>query len=132
MTSHPLTASERRGILIVAIISLLISGGGLFVSRCGGGEGSYLPGEAEVLYDPADGLFTDGEGRESASGSVDSLSSDSVAPQSSIAVRGQSADPVVKNGKRSSRKKPSASGKSERIKKQPKVYRRRSPIDEEV
>ena len=108
MPSHPLTTSERRGILIIAALALLITGAGLFVGHCNRPESTVVPNEVEVLYKPDD-----------------KAQPDSVAKLS--------------KGSRKSTRKDSAgnSAKSTRMrqgktKKEPKVYRRRSPRDEEV
>ena len=115
MASNPVTASERRGILIVAIIALLLCGGGLFVSRCGGEGGGSGSVEADVLYDPkaVSGSETADSAGSGASGFIDGNK--------------------TWRSKRSKQDKQGSSAKRKTKKqRQQKTYRRRSPIDEEV
>lgn len=49
MKKNPLTASERRGILIVAGIALLLTGSGWLVSRCQAPQAAISPQEVKVL-----------------------------------------------------------------------------------
>lgn len=49
MKKNPLTASERRGILIVAGIALLLTGGGWIVSRCQRPPIDVSPQEVTIL-----------------------------------------------------------------------------------
>lgn len=51
MIKNPLTSSERRGIIAVAALALLITGAGLWLSRCGRPETTVTPEEVEVLLD---------------------------------------------------------------------------------
>ena len=108
MPSHPLTASERRGILIIAALALLITGAGLCVSHCGRSTPTIDSHDVEVLYRP------DGKAQ----------------PDSIANLR--------KGSRKSTRKDSGrGSSKSTRMhqgtsKKSQKVYHRRSPRDEEV
>ncbi|MBD5358625.1 MAG: hypothetical protein HDR88_16835 [Bacteroides sp.] len=98
---NPLTASERRGILVVAAISLLITGCGWGVAMCGRSEAEEMTPEVEVLLHG------------------DSLTSKGTTDKKSSTERGK------KKGRRDS---VSSSVK----KKDKKVYRKRSPLDEPV
>ncbi len=103
MASHPLSASERRGILVVAALSLLITGAGLAVAYCDRPQQVIDPHEVEVLME------------------CDSLAeakADSVAKARRNAQRKQRRDSIR-------RAKSKAKSKSNK-----KDYRRRSPIDE--
>ena len=46
---NPMTSSERRGILVVAAIALLITGAGLLVPECGRNKCEVSPEEVEVI-----------------------------------------------------------------------------------
>ena len=52
MARHPYSASERRGIMAVVAISLLVVGSGFLVKHCQGGEPDPEAGRVEVLYRP--------------------------------------------------------------------------------
>lgn len=49
MGRHPLSASERRGIIVVAVIALLIILAGLLTSRCSSPSTSPSPAEIREL-----------------------------------------------------------------------------------
>ncbi|MDE5712177.1 MAG: hypothetical protein K2I16_00910 [Muribaculaceae bacterium] len=51
MAKNPLTSSERRGIVAVAALALLITGGGICLSRCGMPEPMVTPADVEILLD---------------------------------------------------------------------------------
>lgn len=51
MAKNPLTSSERRGIIAVAALALLITGGGICLSRCGMPEPMVTPADVEILLD---------------------------------------------------------------------------------
>ncbi len=51
MAKNPITASERRGIIAVAALALLITGAGLWLSRCGRQETTVTPEEVQILLD---------------------------------------------------------------------------------
>ncbi|MDE6077504.1 MAG: hypothetical protein K2G29_07215 [Muribaculaceae bacterium] len=108
MPSHPLTASERRGILIIAALALLITGAGLCVSHCGRSTSTIDPHDVEVLYRP------DGKAQ----------------PDSVANLRKGSRKSTRKDSGRGSSK--STRMHQETSKKSQKVYHRRSPRDEEV
>ena len=52
MRGNPFTASERRGIIAVAALSLVVTGGGVALSYCGRPERVVTPPEVEVLLHP--------------------------------------------------------------------------------
>lgn len=49
MGRNPLTSSERKGILAVALVAFLVTGGGLCLTRCGRTSSPSAPEEIEVL-----------------------------------------------------------------------------------
>ena len=49
MMKNPVTASERRGIIVVAVLALLITGGGWLVSTCRRQSPETVPPEVAVL-----------------------------------------------------------------------------------
>lgn len=51
MAKNSFTSSERRGIIAVAALALLITGCGFWLSRCGRPESTITPAEVEVLLD---------------------------------------------------------------------------------
>ena len=104
MPSHPLTASERRGILIIAALALLITGAGLCVSHCGRSTSTIDPHDVEVLYRP------DGKAQ----------------PDSVANLRKGTRKDGDRGSANSTRMHQGTSKKSQ------KVYHRRSPRDEEV
>ncbi len=125
MGRQPLTASERRGILIVAIISLLITGAGLCVSYCGrnGADSTPPPTEPELLYTPADDTTNNRSNPTAPKSNTDSTSK---------ITQTDSAKSDKKDSAKGDKKNSAEKSKSKRTKKQPKTYRRRSPIDEPV
>lgn len=102
---NPLTSSERRGIIAVALVALLITGSGMWVSRCNRPASPPEPAEVEVLI-PADSV----EAGHERTDSTENLPG--------------------KRGRREERRKKASSAKSKN--KTPKTYRRRSPLDEEI
>ncbi len=79
MARNPVTAKERRGLIAVAVVSLLVVGGGYALRSCRSVSSSYVPAGAVVGRDgrliPADsaGMRTSGEsGRSDVSGDSDS------------------------------------------------------------
>lgn len=109
MAFHPLSASERRGILVVAALSLLITGGGLCVSYCDRPQQVIDPHEVEVLMERD---------------SLSEAQADSVAKVRRKSLQKQRRDSI----RRAKGKMKNKSGGSR--KREEKVYRRRSPIDE--
>lgn len=65
MAKNPLTSSERRGIVAVAALALLITGGGICLSRCGMPEPMVTPADVEILLD---GTSLKNEGKDSPAG----------------------------------------------------------------
>lgn len=108
MASHPFTASERRGILIIAIISLLITGAGILVSRCHRQEPLMEKNDVEVLINASNSYSTP---------------ADSLARVRRDSLRQARRDSLKKARRDSVRM-------SRKAKRDPKTYRRRSPIDE--
>ncbi|MDE6095875.1 MAG: hypothetical protein K2G52_06770 [Muribaculaceae bacterium] len=51
MAKNSFTSSERRGIIAVAALALLITGCGFWLSRCGRPESTVTPAEVEVLLE---------------------------------------------------------------------------------
>lgn len=106
MAKNPVTASERRGILVVAALALLIIATIFFVNRCVRSSESLPPPEVKIISLP------------------DTVSSDSL----------PSKDKREKRKKRKKhesdtlrhKKKGSSKGKTK------KFYRTRSPLDETV
>lgn len=49
MGRNTITSSERRGIIAIAFLALLIVGGGMVLSRCGGHESMMTQEEIEIL-----------------------------------------------------------------------------------
>lgn len=58
MAKQSITASERRGILVVAALALIITGSGFFLNRCKGDDIPPPPPEISIVS-PADSLGTD-------------------------------------------------------------------------
>lgn len=116
MSRHPLTSSERRGILLVAILSLLITGAGLCVSYCDRRQTVTSPEEPEILYAPGS--------RSGVSNGLDRANDSAGGGKA----RGDSARDDLAGGRKSKRVKKQRKD----YKKQRKVYRQRSPIDEPV
>ncbi len=104
MASHPLTSSERRGIVIIAALALLVTVAGLCVSYCGRPSAVDEPPKVEVVYKPD---------------SVAYACADSVAKAEAKARR----DSLRKERRDSMRRQRKAAEKS---------YQRRNPIDEEL
>lgn len=109
-----MTSSERRGILILAILSLLITGVGLCVAYCDRPATTIEPKEVEVLLrgEPTYVTGTD---------SIARARRDSLQKLRKDSLRTLRKDSLRKLRRDSFRKK---------SKKAPKTYRRRSPIDE--
>lgn len=102
---NPLTASERRGIIVVAAISLLITGAGMVVSRCDRPDPEELERNAprvEVLL------------------SADSLQANDTVTQKNRKTRGK--------GKTRGKKKSARTGKV----RADSMYLTRNPLDETV
>lgn len=54
---HPFSASERRGILVVALVALAVTGAGLIVPRCSGNSSRIETSDVQILMDSrSDGL----------------------------------------------------------------------------
>lgn len=109
---NPLTASERRGILIVAAISLLVTGGGMLINRCGRPDSGLL--EENV---PQVEVLLSQDSLEAASSSDSAKSAKKRSKRKSARTGKMRADSV------------SGSKKSPKVK---RVYRRRTPLDELV
>ena len=124
MGSNPLTSSERRGILILAILSLLITGAGLCVAYCDRPATTIESKEVEVLLrgEPTYVTGADSVARVRRD-SLQKLRKDSLRKARRDSLRKVRRDSLRKLGK----ERGSRSGKS---KKATKTYRRRSPIDE--
>lgn len=121
MPRHPLTASERRGILIVAILSLLISGAGIGVSYCGRQGSGNSPSSPEILYEPGiDSGANRNEGGESETRKTTGQK------------EGEKKEARNKGERKNRGKSKKDSVRSKRNKKAPKVYPRRSLRDEPV
>ncbi len=118
MSTNPLTSSERRGILILAILSLLITGVGLCVAYCDRPATTIEPKEVEVLLRGEPTYVTGAD-------SVARARRDSLRKLRKDSLRKIRRDSLRKLGQKDGRN--SLGGKS---KKAPKTYRRRSPIDE--
>lgn len=114
MSSHPFTSTERRGILIVAALSLLITGAGLFVSYCDRPASTIEPQDVEMLYkpDPVKAAYAD-----SVAKAMRKARRDSLRKVRRDSLRNLRRDSLRRHGKMKS-------------KRAVKTYRRRSPIDE--
>lgn len=102
---NPLTAAERRGILIVAVIALLITGSGMIAGRCNRPDIEALEAErprVEVIM------------------SLDSLEA------------AEAADSTKTRKKRKKGEKGKASKKKSKPAKEKRTYRQRMPLDEPV
>ncbi|MCH5225707.1 MAG: hypothetical protein J1D77_06880 [Muribaculaceae bacterium] len=107
MSHSSYTASERRGIIIIGLIALLIIGWGVGVSFCSRGNGVESPPYPEV---------------EERSDLVDS-----------IYMKEKEVSTSSKNNNKEKREsKSSKSKKSSKPTKSKKTYRKRSPLDEPV
>lgn len=105
MAKNPITASERRGIIAVAALALLICGAGLWLARCGRPETTVTPEEVEVLLDGS-------SARESG-------------------LRGDSSSWSKEKGVQKKGRKKVAGAKKNK-EKGSKIYKRRSHLDEHV
>lgn len=112
---NPMTASERRGILTVAAIALLIIGAGWLLSTCRYVATPPSPPEIETLVN--------GGSKSNSASSSDTSGSSKDKSDS------KSSDKSNSTNKKSKSRKDSLSGSKT---KSTKTYRRRSPRDEEV
>lgn len=108
MAKKSYSASERRGILVVAALALLITSSGFIISRCN------QPDASEKL--PQDKIQT-------------IVSPDSTDNHKSASHNKEltPADSTKKKGKKGKRKKSGSSHSKDR-----KTYRKRSPLDEPI
>lgn len=111
MKRHPITSSERRGLVALAIICMLVIGIGLGVSYCGRSSTPLEPPEVEVVYEPD---------------SAEMARADSI----SKARRKARRDSLRRVRRDSLRKARGTRSRSSA--RTPKTYRQRSPIDEPV
>ncbi|MDE5976804.1 MAG: hypothetical protein K2G69_09665 [Muribaculaceae bacterium] len=103
MAKNSMTSSERRGIIVVALLALIIIGSGMIVARCGGSEPQ--PDNDEVY----------------------TLLADSLQQEINTAREKSHRDSLKRHRSDSIKRK--KKGKSQ---KSPKTYRKRQPLDEPV
>lgn len=121
MANRPVSSSERKGVLIVAGIALVVTLCGLGVAWCGRPAKAISPHDVEVLVDGDTAVMPGGDSIDVANGA---------AARGSKTRRYKEKRDSVEYGMRG--KKSREGKKKKKASKEKKSYGRRSPLDEKV